>query len=171
LRRRRSRDREGHDTPTVQKEDPANRPSKQQFAAAVVEHRVPVHQLGEREATQCRPQHLGQHIDRGLAALLLPEREIHTFRRFDALESGDLSTVSRRETDGRLCRRAVGCEACRHRRAVHQFLEIGLALGQTCNADGQAPRSAVGFNGRFGSKTLFLQLSDNDVTDLRGETG
>ena len=76
LRRRRARDRERHDAAAVDEQDPADRPAEQQLAAAVVEHRVPVHQLRERQPAQRAAEHVRQHVDRRLAALLLPEGEV-----------------------------------------------------------------------------------------------
>ena len=50
------------------KQDPANRPAERQLALAVVERRVPPHRLGERQFAQQTRQHVGQHVDGGLAA-------------------------------------------------------------------------------------------------------
>ena len=45
-------DRERHDAAAVEEQQPADRPAEQQLALAVVEHRVPVHLLRERQAAQ-----------------------------------------------------------------------------------------------------------------------
>ena len=83
---RRARDPERHDAAAVGEEQPADRTAEQQLAPAVVEHRVPVHQLREREAAQRAAQHRRQHVHRRLAALLPAEREVVALGRLDALE-------------------------------------------------------------------------------------
>ena len=71
---------ERHDAPAVEVENPANRPSEQQIALPVLEVRVPVHRLRKAERSQRRRQHVGQHVDRRLAALMLAEAQIGALR-------------------------------------------------------------------------------------------
>ena len=67
----RAPNRERHDASAVEIENPANRTPEQQIALSVLEIRVPVHGLGKTERSQRRRQHVGQHINRRLAALML----------------------------------------------------------------------------------------------------
>ena len=80
------RDAERHDASPVGEEQPADRTAEEQFALAVLEHRVPAHQFREREPAQCAAKHRGKHVDRGFAALLLPKREIGALRSLNAFE-------------------------------------------------------------------------------------
>ena len=90
-------DHEGHDAPAVEEQDPADRPSEQQLAAAVVQLRVPVHLLRKRQVAQHAGQHVRQDVDRRLAADALPEREVVALRRVHALEIRHLDAVLPRE--------------------------------------------------------------------------
>ena len=76
------------------------------------------------------PEDVGQHVDGGLAALLLPERQVGALRRLDALERADVDALFGGEARRRR-RRAVRGEARGHGRAGDQLLEIGLAFGET----------------------------------------
>ena len=68
--------RERHDASAVEIENPANRTPEQQIALAILQKRVPVHRLRKAERSQRRRQHVGQHVDRRLAALMLAISEI-----------------------------------------------------------------------------------------------
>src|SRR6185503_21240583 len=109
-----------------------------QLAAAIVERRVPVHQLRERDAAQCAAENVGQHVDRGLAALLATEREILALWRLHALERANLDALPGGKAGGGRRGRSVRCECGRDRRPVDQLLEIGLPLGDADDADGEA---------------------------------
>ncbi len=58
LRERRAIDRERHDAAAVEEQQPANRPAERQLALAVVERRVPAHQLS---GTSCRAAGRSSH--------------------------------------------------------------------------------------------------------------
>ena len=79
---RRAADGERHDAAAVEKQQPADRPSEQQLALAVVEHRVPVHLLGKRQVAQHAGEQLGQRVHGALAAHALALGEVGPLRRF-----------------------------------------------------------------------------------------
>ena len=169
LRRRRTRHGERDDAAAVDEQKPADRPSEQQIAATVVEHRVPVHRLGERQAAQRAAENVRQHIDRRLAPLLPAERQILALRRLDALERGDLHALLRGEASGRRRRRAVGLEAGGRRWSVHQLLEIGLPLGDAYDPNREAARRAERVDGRLRRQAVLAQLRGDDFADFVGE--
>ena len=82
----RAADVERDDAAAVQEQQPANRPAERQLALAVVEPRVPVHVLRERQAAQQAAHHVRQRVDGCPAALALAEREVLALRRLDRFE-------------------------------------------------------------------------------------
>ncbi len=171
LRRRRPGDGERHDAPAVQEQHPANRPAEQQLAAAVLEHRVPVHGLRERQRAQRAAENGGQHVDRCLAALPPAEREVLALRRVQALERRHLDALLGRKAGRGGRRRPVRLERGRHRWAVDQLLQIDLALRDADDADGEAARRAERFHRRLGRKAMLAQLRRDDLADLVGQVG
>ena len=62
--------------------------------------------------------------------------------------------------------RAVRFEARGHRRAIHQLLEITLALGEARNTNGEPARCAVSFRWRFGRQSALAQLRNDNLAKL-----
>ena len=85
--------------------------------------------FGNVRSRSSAAQHVGQHIDRGLAALAHAVREVLALRRLVPLERADLDAVLLREADRGRRRLAVGAERGRHGRAGDQLLEVVLPLG------------------------------------------
>ncbi len=160
---------ERHHASTVQEQDPADRPSEQQFAAAVVQPRVPVHLLGEREFAQRRGEHVRQHVDGGLAAFTADEREIGALRRLDAFQLRDLDAVLAREADGRGRGLTVGTEGRGDGRAAHRLFEIALTFGDARDRGRQAARRREGFDRGAGRQPERGELRGQPVGELLGQ--
>ena len=111
-------DRERHDAAAVEEEQPANRPAEEQLALAVVQLRVPVHLLREREIAQHARQHVRQRVD-GAAAALLPavRRGTRPSASAPASAARTSTPVLAREAERRRRRLAVLVEGGRDRRA------------------------------------------------------
>ena len=137
---------ERHHASAVQEQNPADRPPEQQFAAAIVQPRVPVHLLRERQLAQRRGEHVRKDVDRGLAAFTPREREIGPFRRVDPFQLGDLDAVLAREADRGGRGLAVGTERRGDGRAADRLLEIALTFGDARDRGGQAARGREGFD-------------------------
>ena len=105
------------------------------------------------------PQDLRQHVDRRLAALPRRNARYSPFGVVIRSSAGDLDALLGREAEAAASAR-LGREARRHRWAFDQFLEIGLPLGETRNADGQPPRRAEGFDRRFGRQAAAPRTGD-----------
>ena len=103
----RASDRERHDAAAIEEQQPADRPAEQQLPAPVVQLRVPVHLLGEREVAQQGAQQVRQRVDRALAAMPLVVREILPFRRRDARELFERDALLLGEPQPGRCRGAV----------------------------------------------------------------
>jgi len=130
-------DDERHDPPAVQEQDPADGPTEQEFAAPVVELGVPVHLLGEREVAQDAREDVRQHVDGGLAPELLPEGQVDALGILHALEVGTSTPFFRAKPA------AAGVGSPSGRKAAvtaapSAVFEVGLALGDMCDPDGQA---------------------------------
>ena len=171
LRRGGAADRERHHAAAIDEQNPADRPAEQQLAAPVVERRVPVHRLRERQPAQRAAEDAGQHVHGRLPALPPAKREVVPFRRLHALERRDLYALLRGEAARRWRRLPVGFERGRHRRTVDQLLEIGLPLRNPRHTHGEPPRRAVGFDRGLGCEPMRAQLGADDVADLHGEHG
>ena len=153
LRRRRARDRERHDAAAVDEQDPADRTAEQQLAAAVVEHRVPVHRFRKRQRAQRAAEHVGQHVDRRLAALPLAETR---GSRLSASRSARAPTTSTPCFAAKPAAAGVGVPSGlkpgRHRRPVHAALrdrsdapacaQRGRSAAAACCRFRPAPRAA-----------------------------
>ena len=111
LRGGRSRDGERHHAAAIHIEHPADGTAKQQIALAVLEHRIPVHHLRERERAQRAAEHVGQHVHGGLAAQAPAVREVDALGRFDALERRHLHALLGRKAGRGRRGRAVGGKA------------------------------------------------------------
>ena len=147
---RRPSNRERHDAAAVEKQQPPDRAPEQQFSPAVVEHRVPVHLLGEREIAQHAGKQVGQRIHGALPAHALAHEQVRALRcflTFDRLERDPLFAREANRRGGRLSRSG---ERSRDRGTHHDVLEILLTLRQAADARRQSPRRAEGFDGNVG---------------------
>ena len=76
----RAADGEGHHPSAVEEQQPADRPAEHELASPVVERRVPLHLLGERQVAEHAAEHVGQGVDGALAALALQNDEVFALR-------------------------------------------------------------------------------------------
>ena len=132
LRRSRAADDERHDAAAVQEEQPADRPAERQLALAVVEHRVPAHLLRERAGRAASPPSTSGSTS--TAALPRCCFAVGQVRRPSASRRARAPPTSTPCFAAKPAAAGVGSpsgsNARRHRRAGHQLLEIGLALGE-----------------------------------------
>ena len=171
LHRRRLRqlgaaNRKRDDAAAIQVENPADRTAEQQLAFAIFEERVPMHRLRKTERAQRGGQDVRQHVDGGLAALMLAVPEVHTFRRLHFLELRDVDAVLSGKPDGRIGRLTIGAVCRSHRRPGDELVEIGLALGNFRDARRQPSRCAVAFNRRVGQQPARPERAVETVPDL-----
>ena len=160
-----------HDAPAVQEQDPADGPAEQQLAAPVVELGVPVHLPGKREVAQHAREHVRQHVDRGFAPDAPAERQVDALGGLDALEALRVDAVLAREPGGGGRGLAVGLERGGGGRPHEQLFEVGLALGDAGDAHRQAPRRAVGLDGRLDLEAQVLHPRGGRLANLGRQRG
>ena len=164
-------DHERHDAAAEEEQDPADRPAEEQLAAPIVQLGVPVHLLGERQVAQHAGEHVREHVDRRLAADLPAERQVDAFGRLGALEGVHLDAVLAREAGGGRRGLAPRLEGRGDGRPQEQFLEVGLPIGDVRDAHREAPRRAVGLDGRFGLEAQGLHPGRGRLANLRRQRG
>ena len=123
-----SADRERHDAPAIEEEQPADGTAEQQLAAAVLELRVPVHLLGERQIAQQAGEDVGQRVNGAAAALVLLIGEVFALGRLRARQLLERHALLLGEAERRGRRLAVLPEGRRHGRAGDRLVEIVLAF-------------------------------------------
>ena len=124
----------------------------------------------KREVAQHATHHVGQHIDRRLAALLHAIGEVLAFGRLRAFERRHLHAVLLREAGRGWRRLAVRLERRRHGRTRDQFFEIRLTLGDTTHARRQTTWRAVGLGTRVAREPRLFEARVHVLGHLRRES-
>ena len=140
-RRRSRRMSYGHDAAAVEEQQPAHRTAEVKLALPVLELRVPVHRLREREIAQ-QARQARRAARRPMAR---PRWRLRTARYLPfgvsiSLERVGLDADLAREADGRRRELPIGAARGRDRRTADDFLEVCLPFGDAPHAHGEPPR-------------------------------
>ena len=148
----------GHHVPAEQHQHPVHGPHELRLA------RAPAHAPSDRQRVERSLHDARQQARRVRTRLGTAVDQPHALGRLEVLEGRDLHAAALRERERGLGRRALRVEGGLERRAASLDGAVGLPLGQTAHAHGQAPRRRETFD-RAVQEASFVEA----LADARGE--
>ncbi len=167
----RSPDRERDDAATVEKEQPPDGTAEEQLPPPVVERRVPVHLLGERQIAKHAGEDVGQRIDGAAPALVLLKGQVLALRRLRARQLLERHALLAGKAQSGRTGLAVLGEGGRDGRAGDRFVEVLLPLRDAGDAGGQTPGRAEALDRSARRDAKFREARVEPLAKLPREPG